>query len=111
LPVLPVLVLAAGLGGPRLAAMLSAVTFTNDRVEVRNFPHGTRQIPVAAIDRFDSVASEGVWSQVRFVRVQLLLNDGSKLIVRGAGDPEDGPGVTALNNRLSEMRQRMQASG
>ncbi len=78
------------------------MAITDEGGAVRNFPHGTRQIPAFAIDRFDSVANEGVWSQVRYVRVQLLLNDGSKLIVRGAGDPEDGTGVAALNNQLEE---------
>jgi hypothetical protein len=100
----PALILAIGVGGPRLAASLSAMSFTEDGVVVRNFPHRTQRIPVSVINRFDSVANEGIWAQVRFVRVQLLLNDGSKLIVRGSGDPEDGVGVTALNNRLEETR-------
>lgn len=108
---IPGVILAAAFGGPIVASKLSATGFRSQGIALRNFPHRTREIPVSAIDRFDAVDREGVWSQVRFVRVHLLLKDGSTIIVRATGDPDDSAGVTALNNKLNELRQGAQRSG
>ena len=87
------------------AKRLSALNFTADGVEVRNFPGRTRRIPLAAIDRFDQATREGARARVPFGEALLLLTDGSRLKVRRLGDPDLGTGVTGLNNRLEHMRR------
>jgi hypothetical protein len=110
LPLLPLAVVAIALGGPIWASKLSSMNIEADGVVVRNFPHRTRRVPLFKIDRFDQLGREGAWSPVRFVRAYLLLTDGSRMIIRRCSDPEVGTGVTALNNRLEDMRRAMHPS-
>jgi hypothetical protein len=83
---------------------LSRIEFGAGEVRITNFPRPTRSIPISAVDRFDQVASETARSRLRRVTAVLILDDGKRVPVLAAGDPEATGSATALNNRLESVR-------
>lgn len=83
---------------------LSRIEFGAGEVRITNFPGRTRGIPISAIDRFDQVASETARHQLRRVTAVLVLENGQRVPVLAAGDPETTGSATALNNRLESLR-------
>ena len=105
-PLVPLSMLAGAVLIPVARRSLSHFQIDGDALVVDNFPGRMHRIPLADVDRFDSVASARSRAQMRRVKAVVVLTNGSTVPVLALGNPETAGSTTALNNWLEALRRR-----
>ena len=101
---IPVLLIAAAAIAAFVSVRSSTLRITSAGVEIRNYPHPPKTVPLPDVAGFEEVQAVGNFRSLRPKTGVLVLTDGTRLAVRALSAPDAGSGVDALNARVDALR-------